>query len=124
MCHILACPEQTRSPISPETIAVLSAAKLAAQKRLADARRKLSSAQSELWAMDHSYDRGRSVPWAARRRQVKPRGTVKGPAGNNDPRRDTDVNRTITHAKRANIRTGTILRYRCSRRSAKPSRSV
>jgi hypothetical protein len=45
--HIPARPEQTQSPISSPSIDTLRAAKLAAQERLDDARRKLSSAQSE-----------------------------------------------------------------------------
>lgn len=47
MHHFAARPEQTQSPISSHSIDTLRAAKLAAHECLADARRKLSRAQSE-----------------------------------------------------------------------------
>ncbi|CAE6700504.1 hypothetical protein R69927_03268 [Paraburkholderia domus] len=45
--HVSAYPEQSQSPVPSHTIDTLRAAKFAAQERLDDARRKLSSAQSE-----------------------------------------------------------------------------
>ncbi|CAE6842505.1 hypothetical protein R69927_02246 [Paraburkholderia domus] len=47
MRHIPVRPEQTQSPVSSETIAVLRTAKVVAQDRLADALRNLSRAQSK-----------------------------------------------------------------------------